>query len=80
MALALLLASPMLIALFVTELGLGLVNRFAPQLNVFFLSMPIKSAVGLLVLISYMQFLLVFIRDGFIQRMDILNMLKQVVH
>ena len=80
MALAMLLASPMLIALFLSELGLGLINRFAPQLNVFFLAMPIKSAVGLLVLIFYLQFLLIFIKDGFIQRMDILNMLKQVVY
>jgi type III secretion protein T len=80
MALAMLLASPMLIALFLSELGLGLINRFAPQLNVFFLSMPVKSAVGLLVLIFYLQFLLVFIKDGFIQRMDILTLLKQVVY
>jgi type III secretion protein T len=80
MALAVLLASPMLIALFVSELGLGLINRFAPQLNVFFLSMPIKSAVGMLVLIFYMQYLLAFIGDGFIHRMDIVNMLMEIVH
>jgi len=80
MALAVLLASPMLIALFISELGLGLINRFAPQLNVFFLSMPIKSAVGMLVLIFYMQYLLVFIEDGFIHRMDIVNMLMEIVH
>ena len=52
--LALLFAAPAMVAMFVSELALGLISRFAPTLNVFFLSMPIKSAVGLLaVLISF---------------------------
>lgn len=51
MALALLLAAPAMIAMFMSEFALGLVSRFAPTLNVFFLSMPIKSAVGILVLL-----------------------------
>lgn len=83
MALAVLLASPMIIALFVSELGLGLINRFAPQLNVFFLSMPVKSGVGLVIMICYLQFMLSFIKEGFIQRFDINNLfetLRQIVH
>jgi type III secretion protein T len=79
MALALLLVSPMLIALFLSELGLGLINRFAPQLNVFFLSMPIKSGVAMAILIVYLQFLLLFIKDNFVQRADIFTLLRQVV-
>lgn len=51
MALALLLAAPAMIAMFLAEFALGLVSRFAPTLNVFFLSMPVKSAVGMLVLL-----------------------------
>ena len=51
MALAVLLAAPALIAMFLSELALGLISRFAPTLNVFFLSMPVKSAVGVLVLV-----------------------------
>jgi type III secretion protein T len=47
------LAGPVLIACLLTDFGLGLVNRFAPQLNVFFLAMPIKSAFALFVLIVY---------------------------
>ena len=39
-------------------LGLGLVNRTAPQLNVFFLSMPVKSALGIAMLIVYLPFIL----------------------
>jgi type III secretion protein T len=49
----LLLAAPVLLAMFLAELGLALVSRFAPQLQVFFLAMPIKSALGLFVLVVY---------------------------
>jgi type III secretion protein T len=51
--LALLLAAPVLIAMLMSELGLALVSRFAPQLQVFFLAMPIKSALALFVLVIY---------------------------
>jgi type III secretion protein T len=37
------LAAPILIVLFFPEFGLGLVNRFAPQLTAFFLAMLAKS-------------------------------------
>lgn len=50
---SLLLAAPVLLAMFLAELGLALVSRFAPQLQVFFLAMPIKSALGIFVLMVY---------------------------
>lgn len=50
-----LLATPVLIAMFVVTLMMGLINRFAPKLNVFILSMPIKSAVAIFILALYMQ-------------------------
>lgn len=52
--LALLLASPAIVAMFLAEIGLALVSRFVPQLQVFFMAMPIKSALALLVLMLYM--------------------------
>jgi type III secretion protein SpaR/YscT/HrcT len=55
---ALLLSAPAIIAMFLAELGLALVSRFAPQLQVFFLAMPIKSALALFVLVMYMGTLL----------------------
>lgn len=80
MSLAFLLVSPILITLFLSDLGLGLINRFAPQLNVFFLSMPIKSGLSLLILIFYMQFLLTYIQNIFAQNYDFFSLLYQVVH
>ncbi|MDA9543163.1 hypothetical protein ACM43_01015 [Bradyrhizobium sp. CCBAU 45321] len=58
MLLTLLLAGPAIVAMFLSELGLALVSRFAPQLEVFFLAMPVKSAVGLLLLILSLTIIL----------------------
>ncbi len=54
----LVIAAPVVIVMFMATLGLGLVNRTAPQLNVFFLSMPVKSALGIAMLIVYLQFIM----------------------
>lgn len=50
----LLLGSPAVVAMFLSEVGLALVSRFVPQLQVFFLAMPIKCAIAFLVLMLYM--------------------------
>ena len=52
------IAAPVVIVMFMATLGLGLVNRTAPQLNVFFLSMPVKSALGVAMLIIYLPFIM----------------------
>lgn len=45
------LAAPALIALLLTDLFFGIINRVAPQINVFFLSMPVKMLVGIIVVL-----------------------------
>ncbi len=45
------LAAPALIALLLTDLFFGIINRVAPQVNVFFLSMPVKMLVGVIVVL-----------------------------
>ena len=47
-------AAPPVIAIFLVDFGLGLINRFAPQLNVFFLSMPLKSGVAVFIVFIYL--------------------------
>lgn len=49
MKVALLLAAPALLAAFLTDLALGMVNRVAPQVQVFFISMSIKPVVSVLI-------------------------------
>ena len=61
--LAVIVGGPVVIAMFFAELGLGFVGRFAPQLNVFFLSMPIKSAVAALVLILCWTLLILYFSE-----------------
>ncbi|MEO1525616.1 MAG: type III secretion system export apparatus subunit SctT [Planctomycetota bacterium] len=60
MATIVLFAAPVVITVFVSEFGLGLMNRFAPQMNVFSLSMPVKSLVAMTVLIFYLPFLMYY--------------------
>ncbi|ECX2001990.1 EscT/YscT/HrcT family type III secretion system export apparatus protein [Citrobacter braakii] len=42
---------PAVLSMMLADLALGLLNRSAQQLNVFFLSMPVKSALALLLLL-----------------------------
>ncbi len=65
MYLTVVLASPVIIAMFFTEFGLAMVGRFAPQMDVFFLAMPIKSAVAMSVLIIYVAVFITYFRDEF---------------
>ena len=61
------ISAPVIIVMFLATLGLGFVNRTAPQLNVFFLSMPIKSGMAVAMLIIYLPFIidkLMYTSDG----------------
>lgn len=53
-----LMAAPLVLAMFLAEFGLALISRFAPQLNVFILAMPIKSAVASVLLIVYLALMM----------------------
>ena len=54
------IAAPFVILMLIAELALGLLSRFAPQLNVFFLSMPIK--IGILTIL--LLFFCLLLSDG----------------
>jgi type III secretion protein T len=55
--LGLILAAPIIVAMFLGDLSLAVVARFAPQLNVFDLSMALKNAIFVLLLPVYLIFL-----------------------
>ncbi|HEY0460709.1 MAG TPA: flagellar biosynthetic protein FliR [Pyrinomonadaceae bacterium] len=59
------LAVPIIITLLLTDLFFGLINRVAPQVNVFFLSMPVKMWIGIFVLAVMLPFLTERFRDYF---------------
>jgi type III secretion protein T len=56
--LGILYAAPLLIIFFFMDFGLGLINRFVSQLNVFFLSLPIKSGICFVFLTYYMSYII----------------------
>ncbi|MBC7599799.1 MAG: type III secretion system export apparatus subunit SctT [Polaromonas sp.] len=53
MHLMVLLSAPVIFSMFLAEVGMAIVSRFVPQLQVFFLAMPIKSAIAMLVFAIY---------------------------
>ncbi len=52
------IAAPVLVATFLTDLALGLVNRVAPQIQVFFISMSAKPVITALVVIVSIRLIL----------------------
>lgn len=60
----LLMAAPAVLVMLLAELGLALVSRFAPQLQVFFLAMPIKSALGIFILAISSPMLFEIAKEG----------------
>lgn len=59
-------SAPIIIAMFIAEFGLGLMNRFSPQLNVFFLAMPVKSGIASVLIVFYLVFLMEFFKGQFL--------------
>lgn len=53
MEIMLLFSGPVVVACLLTDVSLGLINRFASQLNVYILAMPIKSGIASFLLIFY---------------------------
>jgi type III secretion protein T len=47
------IAAPIIAVMFVAEFSLAIVSRFAPQVQVFVLAMPIKSLIGVAMLTTY---------------------------
>lgn len=72
------LAAPVLGALLLIELGIGVINRAAPQLNAFYFSMPIKAVAGLLVLALLLSHLVDVVRQQMSDSQGLLPTLDRV--
>lgn len=58
-------AAPAAIATFVTDLSLGIVNRVAPQIQVFFISMSVKPMIVTVMTLASLLVLLEVFREAF---------------
>jgi type III secretion protein T len=66
MRLAFVIAAPILAVMFLAEFALAMISRFAPQVQVFVLAMPIKNILAILVLIFYIPTLLPYAERQFV--------------
>lgn len=62
----LLIAGPFMGIMFLIDFGTGLVGRYLPQLNIFLVAMPIKSALVFFMLIFYVVIIGHYLRDTFL--------------
>ncbi len=75
MWLAVMLSAPVIFSMFLAEVGLGIVSRFVPQLQVFFLAMPVKSAIAMFVLSVYVASLMGYFIDEYVDLVPKLTLL-----
>jgi flagellar biosynthetic protein FliR len=71
MSLALRLAAPVIAAIAVTDITLGMLGRAVPQLNILMLALPVKAGVALLVLAAAAP-LILGVGDAFVTRLEAL--------
>jgi type III secretion protein T len=64
MRLAIIMSAPVMFAMFLAEIGLAIVSRFVPQLQVFFLAMPIKSGIAMFMFAIYVTVLFDYSTDA----------------
>lgn len=57
MTLTVMIAGPVMVVIFLIDISMGLINRFAQQFNVFFLSTSIKSMAAVILLATLLPFL-----------------------
>ncbi|QHT60710.1 flagellar type III secretion system protein FliR [Paenibacillus lycopersici] len=77
--LALQMSAPLVAAMFLTDIGLGLLARTAPQYNVFVIGMPIKILVGLLMLAVLMPGLVTIYEHIFEQMFSAMQKLFSIL-
>lgn len=71
------LAIPAILALLLTDLFFGLINRVAPQANVFFLSLPVKMAMGIFVVALSIQMIVARYLEYFDDSYDVFEFMIQ---
>jgi flagellar biosynthetic protein FliR len=66
------LAAPLVVAMFLTDLGLGMLARTAPQFNVFVIGIPLKIIIGFIVLLVMVPGFLALFQGLFAELFDAL--------
>lgn len=73
------LGAPVVLVLLLTDFGLGLVSRFAPQLNVFVFAQPLKGFLATLMMILFLTFVFDLMQTFMQPGNDVLSFLKAML-
>lgn len=76
MMLAVFCASPISIVLFLSEFGLGMMNRFAPSLNVFSISMGVKAGMATFMMVIYIRVLISYFNAQLVGLDQLVNFMR----
>ncbi|GAE29261.1 flagellar biosynthetic protein FliR [Halalkalibacter hemicellulosilyticus] len=73
------MAFPIVGSLFLVDVGLGMVSRAVPQMNVFVVGLPLKITVGLLLLTVYVSVFFIIVQQLFEQMIIAMRTLLQLL-
>lgn len=77
--LAIKIASPILVTLFLTDVMMGIIARTVPQMNVFFVSLPLKIGLGLTLLVMTLSSFPWLIEKLVVEMSENLNMVLRML-
>lgn len=72
------MAAPIIVAIFLVDVGLGVLARVAPQFNMFVVGLPIKISVGFILLVLIVPGLLYLFQDLFAEMMIAMRRLLEL--
>ena len=71
--------APVIVSLFLTDVLMGIISRMVPQLNVFFIGLPIKTGIGLFTIVASLPFFVfVFGKLLNVFEGDVIEMIKLI--
>jgi len=73
------MTAPMIVALFLVDVGLGMLARSAPQFNVFILGLPLKNMIGFIVMLVMVPGFLYLFQQLFSQLFDAVGQLLKIM-
>lgn len=76
---ALQMSAPLVVALFLTDVGLGILSKTAPQFNIFVVGVPIKIIVGFLLLVLLLPGFVYLFQDLFASLFQALDQLVKLI-
>lgn len=79
MTIAILIAAPALVVMSLIDIGFGLINRYAQQLNVFQLALPIKSWIATWIILLMLGVLVQVVLENLMKNQALLDTLRGVL-